>query len=46
MRDAYGLKPKDRPALYVKCKVPEFERNVAQVLASVRLNALRCLAGY
>jgi hypothetical protein len=31
MRDAYGLKPKDRPAMYVKCKVPEFERNVAQV---------------
>jgi hypothetical protein len=33
MRDAYGLKPKDRPAMYVKCKVPEFERNVAQVSA-------------
>ena len=33
MRDAYGLKPKDRPAMYVKCKVPEFERNVAQVRA-------------
>ena len=33
MRDAYGLKPKDRPAMYVKCKVPDFERNVAQVRA-------------
>ena len=33
MRDAYGLKPKDRPAMYVKCKVPDFERNVAQVSA-------------
>jgi hypothetical protein len=31
MRDAYGLKPKDRPAMYVKCKLPEFERSVAQV---------------
>ena len=37
MRDAYGLKPKDRPAMYVKCKVPEFERNVAQVLSFSRL---------
>jgi hypothetical protein len=35
MRDAYGLKPKDRPAMYVKCKVPDFERNVAQVRALV-----------
>jgi hypothetical protein len=33
MRDAYGLKPKDRPAMFVKCKVPDFERNVAQVRA-------------
>jgi hypothetical protein len=31
MRDAYGLKPKDRPAIFLKCKVPEFERSVAQV---------------
>jgi len=37
MRDAYGLKPKDRPAMYVKCKVPEFERNVAQVLDTAKL---------
>ena len=35
MRDAYCLKPKDRPAMYVKCKVPEFERNVAQVGCNV-----------
>lgn len=35
MRDANGLKPKDRPAMYVKSKVPEFERNVAQVGCNV-----------
>ena len=34
MRDAYGLKPKDRPAMHVKCKAQDFERNVAQVGAA------------
>jgi hypothetical protein len=40
MRDAYGLKPKDRPAMYVKCKVPEFERNVAQVRGAAQKRAV------